>query len=290
MTTLHRLPVTPPPIHHETLGSYLHRLAMANNRPTRSLAALLGPPPIGFSPISDDTSGWTPQSPANLAVLVGRPIERLARALPALANFLTVPSDRPAELIGRVCRCCSARRGAGTASVFAYIPIHQHLCVRHQRWTRAVVDLPLAELPAVIQTQRYLTRLAHRHSSDEIKVAFRSAQKILRGWTTTQLPIDLTPDWSSRLERIEHRSAGKRISREEQQLLASFPDAVTLTDLVLSQPAEADARTAYLTATTELEHRYARPYTALGPSDPLYQYFRRSHIVWERQPPQSQTS
>ncbi|MFC5188132.1 TniQ family protein [Actinomadura harenae] len=279
MTTLHRLPLTPPPIRNETLGSYLHRLAMANNRPARSLAALLGPPPIGFSPISDDTSGWTPQSPANLAALTGRRVEKLARALPALASFLAVPCDHPTQLIGRACRCCSARRRAGTASVFTYIPIHQHLCIRHQRWTRATIDIPLAKLPAVLQAQHRLTRLAHRHRSDEIKDAFCSAQKILRGWTTTQLPIDLTPDWNSRLERIRDHPPGRGISSQDQQLVASFPDTVTLTALVLSPPTGSDARTTYLAATTELEDRYARPYNAPGIRDPLYQYFRKSQIA-----------
>ena len=54
--TTRRLPVTLPPIHHETIGSYLHRLAVANNRPARKLASLLGPLPSGFTPASDTTA------------------------------------------------------------------------------------------------------------------------------------------------------------------------------------------------------------------------------------------
>ncbi|WP_199800677.1 hypothetical protein [Streptomyces marianii] len=70
------------PVHNETLGSYLHRLAVANNRPAGFLARLLGPLPPEFSPLSNTTAGWNPHSPGRLAILSGRPTPQLASARP----------------------------------------------------------------------------------------------------------------------------------------------------------------------------------------------------------------
>ncbi|WP_217215678.1 hypothetical protein [Streptomyces sp. AC550_RSS872] len=91
------------------LGSYLHRLAIVNNRP--ALAELIAPLPPEFSPLSNTTARWTARSPHALAVLTGRPPEQLAKALPALADFLNLaPGERRVGIIGRRCRSCMARR------------------------------------------------------------------------------------------------------------------------------------------------------------------------------------
>lgn len=66
---LRQLPIALGPVHDETLGSYLHRLAVANNRPAGFLARLLGPLPPEFSPLSNTTAGWNPHAPDRLATL-----------------------------------------------------------------------------------------------------------------------------------------------------------------------------------------------------------------------------
>ncbi|MGW5776505.1 hypothetical protein [Streptomyces sp. NPDC003863] len=86
VTTSDPCPLTPGPAQGETLGSYLHRLAVANNRAAGRLVQLLGPPPPEFSPLSDSTAGWTPESPNRLSALVSRPATRPARALPRLST------------------------------------------------------------------------------------------------------------------------------------------------------------------------------------------------------------
>ncbi|MGR6924374.1 TniQ family protein [[Actinomadura] parvosata] len=277
---LHRLPVTPPPFHRETLGSYLHRLALANNRPARNLAALLGPPSRDFSPISDDTSGWTPSSPQRLATMAGRPLANLAKALPGLASFLAPTSVHPEGTLGRACRCCSARRGAGTALVITHVPVHRHLCLRHQRWTRATDDVPLTNLPEVLHAQLHLTRLAQRHCPGTVGHALSSAQKIIHGWISTEMPVDLQQDWANRLDRVQRHQSGRDLLASAQRLLTAFPETVELTDLLLTSPrAPADPRIHYLAATAELGRRYACAYKTLGVTDPLYQYFRKSHLA-----------
>ena len=53
------LPVALGPVQGETLGSYLHRLAIVKNRPAVALAELIGPLPQEFSPLSNTTDRWT---------------------------------------------------------------------------------------------------------------------------------------------------------------------------------------------------------------------------------------
>lgn len=280
---LRPLPLSPGPVQGETIGSYLHRLAVANNRPVNGLARLLGPLPAEFSPLSNTTAGWTTQSPNRLAVLAGRPAARLARALPALADFLAPhgPKIRPERVIGRPCHCCTARRGPSASMVIILAPAYQHLCPRHQRWTRSTHDIPLTHLPEVLQAQHHLDRLAHRHDH-RIQHALDLARKIIDEWSAGGMPLDLGREWTRRLDRIELHSAGTKIPFEDRHRLASFPETTVLTDLVLNPPTEVvDPQELYLATTAELSRRFARIYTARGRQDPLYQRFCRPHTARE---------
>jgi hypothetical protein len=53
---LRRLPIALGPVHNETLGSYLHRLAVANNHPAGFLARLLVQLSPEFSSLSNRVS------------------------------------------------------------------------------------------------------------------------------------------------------------------------------------------------------------------------------------------
>jgi hypothetical protein len=71
MTTIARtLPVSLPPVHHELLGSYLHRLADANHLTIHDLSREIGPGRYHRRD-SDDTAGWTPRAVTRLAALTG---------------------------------------------------------------------------------------------------------------------------------------------------------------------------------------------------------------------------
>jgi hypothetical protein len=72
-------------------------------------------------------------SPGRLAALSGRPSSQLARALPALADFLSPhgPGQRTEHLVSRHCRCCTARRSPTASVVITLSPAHSHLCPRH---------------------------------------------------------------------------------------------------------------------------------------------------------------
>ncbi|MFD9791418.1 hypothetical protein ACFWXK_10750 [Streptomyces sp. NPDC059070] len=212
---LRQLPVALGPVHNETLGSYLHRLAVANNRPAGFLARLLGPLPPEFSPLSNTTAGWTPHSPGRLAVLSGRPMPQFARALPALADFLSPrgPGQRTERLISRPCRCCTASRSPTASVAITLAPAHVHLCPRHQLWTRSTHDIPLGVLPEVIKAQRRLDQFARRHR--KVRQALDLARKIVEDWSASGMPIDLGKMWADRLDRVEALAVSKKVSAED---------------------------------------------------------------------------
>lgn len=271
---LRPLPISLSPVHNETLGSYLHRLAIANNRPASVLARLLGPLPPEFSPLSDTTAGWTPHSPHGLATLTGRLPGDLARALPALADFLNPsgPQPRPDRLIGRACRCCTARHSPAASLVVLVLSAHQHVCWRHQRWTRSTHDIPLTHLPEVIQAQRRLDRLARRHR--HLGQALNLARKIVEDWSSSGMPIDLDSEWTNRLDRIETHPVSKKVPAEDRHHLAAFPEIVVLANLILNPPTHTiDPKQLYLATTAELSRRFARIYTTIGTQYPLYRRF-----------------
>ncbi|MDJ0347538.1 TniQ family protein [Streptomyces sp. H10-C2] len=271
---LRRLPVTLGPVHDETLGSYLHRLAVANNRPASFLARLLGPLPPEFSPLSNTTTGWNSHSPDRLATLSGRPTPHLARALPALAELLSPhrPGQRTERMISRPCRCCIARRSPTASVVITLSPVHVHLCPRHQLWTRSTHDIPLVALPEVVEGQRRLDQLARRHR--QTGRALDLARKIVEDWSASGMPIDLGTEWTDRLDRVEALAVSKKISAEDRSHLAAFPEIVVLTHLILDPPTSApDPKALYLATTAELSRRFARIYTTLGTQDPLYRRF-----------------
>ncbi|MGV4930245.1 TniQ family protein [Streptomyces sp. BHT-5-2] len=271
---LRQLPIALGPVHNETLGSYLHRLAVANNRPAGCLARILGPLPPEFSPLSNTTAGWTPHSPKRLATLSGRSTPQLARALPALADFLNPGGPRPqaGRMISRPCHCCTARRSPTASLVITLSPAHVHLCRRHQLWTRSTHDIPLGTLPEVVEAQRRLDQLSRRHG--QIGRALDLARKIVEDWSASGMPIDLGKEWIDRLERVEGLAVSKNISAEERHHLAAFPEIVVLTHLILNPPTAApDPKELYLATTAELSRRFARIYTAVGTQDPLYRRF-----------------
>lgn len=233
---LRRLPIALGPVHNETLGSYLHRLAVANNRPAGFLARLLGPLPPEFSPLSNTTAGWTPHSSERLATLSGRPTSQLARALPELADFLSPhgPGRRTEQLISRPCRCCTARRSLTASVVITLSPAHVHLCLRHQLWTRSTHDIPLVSLPEVIEAQCRLDQLARRHR--KVRQALDLARRIVEDWSASGMPIDLGKEWTDRLDRVEALAVSKKVSAEDRSHLATFPEIVVLTHLILAPP------------------------------------------------------
>jgi hypothetical protein len=116
-TRLRALPLTPPPVHRETIGSYLNRLADADHLTIGHLLSLIGPS-RQHRRVDNRVGYWTPAARSRLAFLTGRSASLLVRAMPPLGAIgdpslrlprsdteeVTEPRRRPA------CRLCMARR------------------------------------------------------------------------------------------------------------------------------------------------------------------------------------
>ncbi|MFE7706309.1 hypothetical protein ACFU6I_11000 [Streptomyces sp. NPDC057486] len=137
-----------------------------------------------------------------MSSLLKRPAARLARALTAPADFLDPQHalPRPEHVIGRLCRCCTARRPPSATIVIVRAPAHLHLCPRHERRIRSTHDIPLVSLPEVRQAQHRLDLLARRQDRG-IQQALDLAWKIIDEWPASGLPLGLGREQIRRLDR-----------------------------------------------------------------------------------------
>jgi len=157
VTCWRRLPIPVPPARHETVASYLARLANLH----------------GLDPGELWQQASTPQpgtrrrviNPSLLAAITGRPAEHLARALPELRRpGPDWPAWRHQPQPG--CPRCDARHDGGP--VTRLLPHHRYVCARHRYWTgppdAGQPATPLGpELAGIVQAQRRHLRLLRRH-------------------------------------------------------------------------------------------------------------------------------
>ncbi len=152
-----RLPIAIPPARHETLASYLARLASLHGLHQRELWQLVSTPRPG--------THRRDIIPGQLAAVTGRPGEHQARALPELRNpeldwqaWRHQPQPR--------CPRCDARHDGGP--VTRLLRHHRYVCTRHRYW----IGPPDAGQPAtqlgpeladIISAQWRHLRLLRRH-------------------------------------------------------------------------------------------------------------------------------
>jgi len=162
VTSWRRLPIPLAPAQHETLASWVHRLATAHGLVTADLRDHLRIGPH----ISEDPDELRALA-RRLASVTGYPADRLARALPELR----IPApDWPAlrHLAQRACPRCTARHRVGPVRrLFAH---HEYLCVRHGYWIGppdATRDDPPPQLagriPELVTAQHQLRHATRRH-------------------------------------------------------------------------------------------------------------------------------
>jgi hypothetical protein len=170
-----RLPVRVRPFPQETTRCYVQRLAAANHIPFAELLDALAdertPQPTTRAPSNELYLNTT--AIGRLRAFSGTPAEALRRALPVLGQgtagpqpqrwwHRTVPAKRPV----RTCARCAA---PSSSEILVYQPLHQPLCLRHNRWLAGLdsnrqVDLTL--LPEVTQAARQYVRLTRHRPPD----------------------------------------------------------------------------------------------------------------------------
>lgn len=159
-----RLPIPVPPARHETLASYLARLAALHGLTPRDLWQPISSPAPGTARL-DVLAARLDVLADRLAALAGRPTEHLAGALLELRE---PPPDWSAwrHQPQPGCPRCDARHDGG--AVARLLPHHRYVCTRHRYW----IGPPDAGQPAtalgdelddVVRAQRRHLRLLSRH-------------------------------------------------------------------------------------------------------------------------------
>jgi len=127
--TTQPLPRTCAPLPHETMSSYLYRLASANSMDPETLRTL----------VAGDSHKDAWPRPAVLSRLSDRPEHALLHALPELRPATAERRIPKAWRTGPGCKLCNAARGAGRYAQVWRAP-DDVLCLRHQRWTTGPDD------------------------------------------------------------------------------------------------------------------------------------------------------
>jgi len=256
---LARLPIPLAAARHETLASYLTRLASVHAMPTREL----------WEPISSPRSGTSRRDvhPERLAVLTGRSPDQLAWALPEL---LDPPPEwavwRHQSQPG--CARCDARHQGGP--VTRLLRHHRYVCTRHRYW----IGPPDAGQPAtaldcelddIVRAQWRHLRLLRRYGTA------LTYDAVLTGFLTCgHLWADPTHTWNQPVQQWTRRAHTLiPIGAEATQFSASklfaavYPEAVTLAAIIAAPAWRAQAA-----GNAEQRQRFAREVgTTLGRPD-----------------------
>ncbi len=237
------LPVLLPPLHHELLGSYLHRLADANHLTIRDLSREIGP--SRYHPRdSDDLTGWTPRAVTRLAALTGTTTSAVLHALPVLrTTALTGQPPAPGPPLppwhAHACLLCAARHGIHGLAIIRVFP-HERICRRHGRWHGGGTQRPLrARLPEILHANTRHWRLVRRQGVAAVTERFFQAQALTQRWLAGDGPAGLKSRWEHRLHLLgpdpygdPHRPSPDRIE------LVTYPETVAMTGLAFCPPGQ----------------------------------------------------
>lgn len=235
---LARLPIPAGPARHETLVSYLTRLAALHAMPTAELWEQLATPrTVG----QRGRRHWTVQAD-RLAVITGRPVEHLARALPELRDpapnwNLWRHQPQPG------CPRCDARHDGGV--VLRLLPHHRYVCTRHRYW----IGPPDAGQPAIplgqdlaevgeqiVAAQHQHRRLLARHDAAAVFDAVLTGFLIC-GHLWDDRRHESTGAWRHWVQRVDRLiPPGTELDTYSASKLfaAAYPEAVKLAALIAS--------------------------------------------------------
>lgn len=223
-----RLPIPAAPARHETLASYLARLANLHGLPSQELWKTVSTPRPG--------SARRDVLPERLAALTGRPVEQLAHALPELRSKLDWAAWRHQPQPG--CPRCDARHDGGP--VQRLLPHHHYLCTRHRYWIgppdagQSAAPLTHPALRDVLRAQRRHLQLLRRYG------AAAAFDAVLTGYLIcAHAWADPSEDWQALTARFDHRAQRLiPVGSESDQFSASrifaatYPEAIDSAELI----------------------------------------------------------
>jgi len=225
-----RLPAPVPPAQHETVASWLHRLAAVHGLHAGDLRAHLG--------VGRPDPGGMPGLAARLAAVTGYPPGNLARALPELRvpepDWLSLR-----DLAQRACPRCTARhQGGPVRRLFAH---HEYLCARHGYWigppdpSREDPPRPLAaRVPGLAAAQRTLGRTRRLHGWEATFDATAVATSICIELRIRTVHQPLWAQWERRLDLLMPGDW-----RRSLFMAAIFPEVAALAAVLAAPPGAA---------------------------------------------------
>lgn len=224
----------------ESTGSYVTRLARRNGLDVQQLLDLIGEGRTKVVAPHLTELYLSPPAAERLAVLAGRPLTIMQRALASLnpQYLLPVGSDVPIwawpwtpqdGYLVRGCTLCAARRGVSEPP-WLMLPDPWLVCAQHGRWMDASRDQQFPWLPVhiwdpqVVRAERDRQRLVARMGdvgralfADAMILTARSAST--RGWLADRLgerrvaPLLAYPH-AVRLARVFARAERRRLANE----------------------------------------------------------------------------
>jgi hypothetical protein len=225
-----RLPIPAGPAQHETLASYLTRLATLHGLATQEL----------WVTVSDPLPKTRRRAVAaqRLAALTGRHPAQLTRALPELVNPTrdwTVFRHQPQP----GCRRCDVRHDGGP--VIRLLPHHRYVCLRHRYWIGPPdIGQHTSMLPDHLDD---ITRAQHQH----LRLLGRYGVAATYDAVLTGFLIcgHLWADQSHFLDQLTHRAARRaellipprseyRHFSASRVFAAVYPEAVSIAVLLAS--------------------------------------------------------
>ncbi len=275
------LPIPLRPADHETVASYVRRLAEANHVPDRELLrhfqASLGP----YSTVNID----------RLAAGTGMPAAALRLALPELRNLrertLAVKSGHEVDLsinqIRPACRRCTAGHAGGRVEHWQAPEIN--VCLRHRLWIGSGVDHPaqqldIACLPEVVDAQRRHLNLLRRHGRQRATTAHDEASQICWPWQDCR---EHQQHSQRRLRTLANTRPHDNAHHPSLVHAAIYPEVVALTSLLaadywrlLAGSADADERHQFR---REASRRIEQPYRSRSLDDPIERWMLEQRRV-----------
>jgi hypothetical protein len=234
LSLLTRLPIPVGPARHETVVSYLTRLAGVHALPVGELWDQLAGPMPGDRP----RSRRRVVVPDRLAVVTGRPVEHLAQAMPELRG----PSAdwtpwRHQPQPG--CPCCDARHDGGP--VWRLLPHCRYVCTRHRYWIgppdtgQPATPLGPGEVAEELaRAQHQHQRLVARHGTAAVFDAVLTGFLIC-GHLWDHCQREQTGAWHHWVRRVDQLiPPGTELDTFSTSLLYAtvYPEAVSLAGLI----------------------------------------------------------
>jgi TniQ len=258
-----RLPITVPPAHHETVASYLARLATLNSLDGDELWLRISTPNPTPSRRAIDLH--------HLAALTGRPEGHLAGALLELRDPPpTWPAFRHNPQIG--CPRCDARHPGGP--VYRTLPHHRYMCTRHHYWIGPPdINRPgpdVTDFPAITTAQRRHLALVREHgwaaAYDAVLTAFMICGHLWDRHREEEPPVRtlMRVKWDTQTLILIPEGTEQSTFTASALFAPIYPDAVKIAALL--------AAPHWRTLAAGDEHELSRFTAAIGPriGDPHY--------------------